>query len=459
MLATETFELTYDVFNDMLTDWEYEVRLNEHNKLNLPGTPSKKRYAQIVNVGGTRSSKTYSVLQILKLEMQKRRDLDIKVWRKTKVECRAICRKDFKKIIRDDKKKGHLFKEHVQDGTITYKPTNSMITFTGADAEGVVMGAGQTISFFNEVNYISEKVYNQVCQRTEETVFCDYNPAAGFYLEPYRNNPLTKFIHTTFLNNYYCPPAAAVKTLSYEPWERGSYDIVGHEIWYDGKPISPANKPPVHKLNLANQTIDEYMWMVYGLGLGAEKPNKIYRGWGKISLEDFNALDYTSYFGLDFGTSSPSACVEVKYDGNGSFFIRERLYEAMGKIDESMITVLKQRIPEMLNNYALVVCDSAKKDYVTRLKRADFFAMGAKKGNGSVEPGIELVQNFKINIVPYGNPDSTEDNLNNEYNGYSWEVNRMNEQTDKPVKKDDHLMDAVRYILTYLVTYLDIKLG
>lgn len=458
MKVTEVFEETYDRYQETLTQAEYDVRLKKHVEMGLPGVPSWKRYSQITNVGGSRSSKTYTILQILKLVMQTRKDVDIKVWRKTKVECRSICRKDFRKIVKDDPINRKNFKEHIQDGTFLYKPTGSMITFTGADDEGVVLGAGQTISFFNEVNHISERVYNQVCQRTEETVFVDYNPAEGFYMENYRNDPDTIFIHSTFMDNYFCPINAANKLLSYEPWESGSYEVVGAEVWYNGKPISATNQPPVNKANFKKKTIDEYMWMVYGLGLGAEAPNKIYSGWGRISLEKFKTLEYTSYFGLDFGTSKPTAMVEVKYDGNGAFYIRERVYEPMSDINESMTDRLKTLVPDLKVGSDLVVCDSAKEEYIKTMKRAGHFAVGAIKGNNSVEPGIQTVKGFKIYVVPYGNENSKEDNIRAEESVYQWEVDRNGNRTDKPLKKDDHLMDAIRYVITYLVKYLDIEI-
>jgi len=210
----------------------------------LPGFPTKRRFSQVVSVGGSRSSKTYSILQLLYLEMMSRRDLDIKVWRNTKTDCKKICLKDFRSIVRADMSKFHKFKENITDGTFVYLPTNSKITFEGADNIGVVLGAGQHISFFNEVNLISKEVYDQVSQRTEELVICDYNPAANFYLEKYRNDEDTVFIYSNFMHNRFCPPNSLKTLLSREPWERGSYEVVGSEIHYNGKKVTNENQPP-----------------------------------------------------------------------------------------------------------------------------------------------------------------------------------------------------------------------
>ena len=48
--------------------------------------------------------------------------------------------------------------------------------------------------------------------------------------------------------------------------------------------------------------------------------------------------------------------------------------------------------------------------------------------------------------------------LENEYTKYSFSVNGYNKATEVPVKKKDHLMDALRYIITYMVKYYSVKL-
>lgn len=85
------------------------------------------------------------------------------------------------------------------------------------------------------------------------------------------------------------------------------------------------------------------------------------------------------------------------------------------------------------------------------LLEAGYLAVGAVKGGGSVEVGVVLVQGFTIYYVP-------SDNLDFEYANYSWMVDRYGKSIDTPLKVDDHLMDALRYIITYLVEMLRIKI-
>ena len=409
-----------------------------------------KKYRQIISMGGSRSSKTFSILQILMLEMIQRHRIKITVWRDTKVTCRATVLEDFKKIIMFDENIFMKFKENKQSGSFTYIPTGSKIIFEGADSIGKVLGGAQDISYFNEITEFSKDVYLQITQRTADRVICDYNPSKDFWLEQYREDPDTVFIHSNFMHNAFCPENIVKQLKSYEPWESGSYEVINSEVYYNGRPVSNTNQPPPHELNCKRGTASSYHWLVYGLGIGAEKPNRIYSGWKRISIEDFEDLTYTSYFGLDFGTANPTACVEVKYDGDGSFYVCPRFYEPLTNIKESLPTIFDIKIPQIIKGKSLIVADSAKDAYITTLRNAGQLIVGAIKGSGSVSSGITNVQGFNIFYV-------YDKEFEKEYTSYSWHVDRYQKATDEPIKVDDHFMDAMRYIIDYLIRYLSIK--
>lgn len=421
---------------------------NTFNKTSIPYYSENKR--QIVSMGGSRSSKSYSILQLLMLEMIHRYNLRITAWRDTKVACRSTILEDFKKIIMFDEAIFHKFKENKQHGSFTFVPTGSKIIFEGADSVGKVLGGAQDISFFNEVTEFSKAVYLQITQRTSDRVFCDYNPSKDFWLEHYRFDPDTTFIHSDFRDNAFCPDNIVKQLLSYEPWETGTYDIINSEVWYQGAPITKFNQPPPHKLNWERKTANQYMWLVYGLGIGSEKPNRIYSNWIKITQEEFDSLDYTSYFGLDFGTSNPTACVEVKYDGNGGFYVSPRLYQPLTDLNDSLPSIIKLKVPQVKKGSSLIVADSAKETYIDALREAGHMIVGAIKGSGSVLSGITAIQGLTVHYVD-------DENFNKEYNNYSWEIDRYEKPTDKPVKVDDHYMDSLRYVISYLIKYLSIQ--
>ena len=163
--VTNTFEKTYDAYH-AVTNQE----LIDKTKYTV--VPPVYKYRQIVNCGGSRSSKSYSTLQLLLLEMISRKNIKITVWRNTKVDCRGTVMEDFKNIIMFDWKVFKDIKENQQRGSFTYKPTNSKIVFEGADSTGKVHGLTQDISFFNEVNNFKKEVYLQITQNTLSDVLC-----------------------------------------------------------------------------------------------------------------------------------------------------------------------------------------------------------------------------------------------------------------------------------------------
>ncbi len=408
------------------------------------------RYTQIVSMGGSRSSKSYSILQLLMLELMRKNNIKITVWRNVKLTCRSTVMEDFQNIIMFDERIYGEFKENKQLGTFVYKPTGSKIVFEGADSIGKVLGGAQHISFFNEVTEFSKEVYLQITQRTSGKVICDYNPSKDFWLEKYRFDENTVFIHSTFKDNAFCSKHIIDRLLSYEPWVPDSYKIIGTDLFYEGELISDSNQPPPNEKNILKDTADEYHWRVYGLGFGSEKPNRIYKKWIKISEEDFENLEYVSYYGLDFGTANPTACVEVKYDGNNGFYICPRLYKPLTDMEASLSSTIHEKIPRINKYKDLIVADSAKEAYITILRNAGYMIKGAIKGSGSLGAGITLIQNYTIYYV------STEE-IETEYANYSWAVDRYDKSTDDPIKLDDHYLDAIRYIITYLTEYLHIK--
>ena len=118
-------------------------------------------------------------------------------------------------------------------------------------------------------------------------------------------------------------------------------------------------------------------------------------------------------------------------------------------LDDNIPTTLKKLVPEITSS-SMIVADSAKQAYIDSLNNNGYFCVGAIKGSGSVDSGITNVSKSPIHYVK-------SKNLHDEYTTYSWSLDRYAKATDVPLKKDDHLMDAIRYCVNYLIVYLGIK--
>lgn len=384
------------------------------------------QWRQIVAMGGSRSSKSWSILQLFIMILLSRRNFYITVWRNTAKTCRGTVRKDFKNILASDRYLYNAFTENKTEATFTSKTTGSTIVFEGADDIGKVLGLAQDISFFNEVTEFNEDVYLQITQRTAETVFADYNPSKNFWFERFRKDDRTIFDHSTYRDNPFCPPEIVAQLNSYDP-----------------------SVPR----NVEAGTANQYMYDVYCEGIRAEKPNKIYHGWREIPDDFFEKIPADSYYALDFGLSSPNALVEIKFDGARTFFVKELLYLPSTELKRSLSETIDILYPHIKEQSAILICDSAKKTVIDNLILDGFYAVGAIKGGGSVDAGISFLQACEV-CYTHGSR-----NIAIEEESYSFDTDKYGKTIDKPeAGQADHLMDAIRYGATYLKHLLGIEL-
>lgn len=382
------------------------------------------KWRQIVNYGGSRSGKSYSILQFFLVLLMSKPGLKISCWRDIRAVCRATIREDFLNIISSDFSIFKQFTINKNEGTFTHKRTKSVIIFEGCDSKSKVLGMRQSIAFFNEITEIKEEVYDQIVQRTDFTIFADYNPSKRFWLDKYQRNPNTIYFKSTFKHNPFLESGIVNKLLSYDP----------------SNPV-----------NVANGTANNFMWKVYGLGEQAEKPNRVFKDFARCTDQFYRNLDYKEYFGLDFGTANPTAIVGVKYDGDRTFFVRQILYKPGKDMGTTIPDFIASYVPQVPKD-GMIVCDSAKMSWVTDMINEGFAAVPAIKGKGSFDRSVSVVQGFNI-ICTVSSEDLVEEN-----SGYEYKLDRYGIRTDDVVRKDDHLLDAMRYAINYLVKYLGINL-
>jgi len=427
----------------------------------------KYKWRIVAAWGGSRSGKTYAILQILILYALRaeNKGKSITIWRKTRSVCKQTVMKDFIRILNSDdslRKKFHYDKTH---SIFTCKKTNVTIQFEGADDDSKVHGSQQDVSYFNEITEMQEKVFDQIDQRTNDFILADYNPSKSFWFDRKERGLNSIFIHSTYLNNSECPPNIVKKLNSYKPIDD---KLIGEDKSLTLSSIKDVKEASEYIKSIVTNIDDfydlflgwsntifgkpnKYMYDVYCLGLKSEKPEKIYNGWIKISLSDYLKISYKEYNGLDIGTSSPTALVGVKTDGK-NFFIRKKAYKP-SKTEGGVINILDSVVARGdLSKSDMIIVDSAKLAYVDMLKRNGYFGEPAIKGSGSLESGIETLQSLNIYYV--------EDNdIESEYDEYSYHLDKFGDPTDIPISKNDHALDAIRYAITYLIWFLNIKVG
>ena len=370
------------------------------------------KYKYIINSGSSRSSKTFSILQIFWILAWSKERTKLSVFRNTKKDCKDTILQDMLKYYAT--LDNYEFVKFNKTESIFTFPNGSTINIEGTDDELKVHGYHSDYLWFNEFYKMPKETFDQLDMRCSVAVFMDYNPVGRLWSDDLIKQDNAKLIHSTFKDNPFCPLEQKKKILSYEPTE----------------------------YNLQQLTANAYMWQVYGLGLKAEKPNKIYHNWKVIPDAEFDSLQYSSFYGMDFGLSSPSAMVEMKFDGDKSFFIKEILYKPLNQMQGTLSTELDNlKIPKHIE----IICDvgnELNKTEMQKLRNAGYNVLPAMKGAGSILSGIETIQKSTIYYT------KSSKNIENEYDTYSWRI-AQGLQLDEPEQTDDHLLDAMKYVISW----------
>jgi len=168
---------------------------------------------------------------------------------------------------------------------------------------------------------------------------------------------------------------------------------------------------------------------------------------GKYRVKDFEPKpDWNgAYFGLDFGfAKDPTAAVQCYVHDNSLWIYREAGGVGL-ELDETT-GCLKAAMPD-IDKYT-IRADSARPESISYLRRHGLpRIVGAVKGKGSVESGIEFIKAFE-NI--YIHPSCKE--TINEFALYSYKTDRLSGDV-LPVLVDafNHYIDALRYAIEPLI--------
>lgn len=426
----------------------------------------ERKYRYIINEGSSRSSKTYSIIDVLDLYARTNRNKRLTVWRDTRTDCIKTFLHDAIRHLQATKRwlVGHKFSE---TKSILSYTTNTTFEIHGTDDENTVMGLNQDVAELNEPYKISRSIFDQIDQRTTEFILIDWNPKLAHWIEDLKKDKRAIVIHSTFNDNPWCPVEQRNKILSYQPVklcelvvnkvlterEANEYDITGNPLHFTERQLVELSRC---KENEYKRSASEYNWQVYGLGLKSEKPNRIFR-FEEISLEDYQALDVPIYYYSDWGAVDPWAIGEAKYY-DGGLYLRELNYRSENEIrgqltptelhqigveDEGIVSWMFSKLN--IHNGRSVVCDNNRPMKIIALRNSGWdYAISAPKGMGSIVDGIDLVNNLRV----YYTSDST--NIKFEQENYSRKVDRYGIVLEEPEDCDNHHMDGARYIATFL---------
>ena len=390
------------------------------NKLNIKATPvfdtnweavQSGKYRYIINQGGSRSSKTISLILVAYL-LSMSGTYRGTVWREKRTWAKATVYND---MITWFQNWGVYDPRGHNKSDLLFRVGTSTIEFNGLDDYQKVHGLTQDWTWFNEGMEISKKEFDQIDQRTSKLVLIDFNPTMDeHWIYDLAKLPNAIVITSTMLDNPFLPEAIRNKILSYEPTPE----------------------------NIKLGTADKYNWTVYGLGKKARKEGLVFDRWEMVKTVPDGAKFIAN--GLDFGfVNDVTADIDV-FQLGGNLYFDELFYET-GLLNISISGSKYHSIEERFNQFQFgkkeVIADSAEQKSIAELKAKGFNVNGVKKGPGSINEGIDILKRYKIYIT------ERSVNLKKENENYSWKIDfATGKALNVPIDDFNHGIDAVRYV-------------
>lgn len=353
----------------------------------------------IANKGGTRSGKTYAVMQLL-LVIATTLKRSISVVSESMPHLKRGALKDFREILeKEGRIEGRDYCENKTDLTFTF-PNGSTIEFFSVDNWGKVKGSRRDILFINECNRISYETYRQLAVRTTETIFLDWNPDGEFWYEEHiAQRDTTAEIHSTYKDNPYLDKAQVAE--------------------------------------IESNRYNEQWWRVYGLGLTGHIEGTIYRPFIQIDeLPDARSRMRHCY-GLDFGYSNdPTALLDVYIDETGKkIYVDEIIYET-GLLNSD----IAQRMAENnISKATEIFADAAEPKSVDEIGRKVYRYNVKPAYKKDLLSQIQFLQQFEVYVT------TSSLNVIKESRQYKWKEDRDGNAVNEPIDAFNHAMDALRY--------------
>lgn len=298
-----------------------------------------------------------------------------------------------------------LFDISKTDMRITYKMNGNMLIASGMDdAEKIKSIQDPNCVWIEEATEITLDDYLQLRTRLRKNVpnlysICTFNPVSkNNWLFQYINDNMHRddvyIMHTTMENNKF------------------------------------VNKSYEHTLN-EFASISKNFYSIYRLGeWGDEDNDKVFYNYSIVDNLDIDEFDC---YGLDFGYSNPTALVGIKYNPEKKELkVKELLYQG-GMTNATLIEKLKTIIKD---KYKLIYADSEDPARIQEIFNEGFNIHPADKNR---KMGLMALMSNKIII------DKHDTNLIHEIRNYQWGKTRDGSLVDEPIKRNDHLIDAMRY--------------
>ncbi|WP_343302862.1 PBSX family phage terminase large subunit [Chitinophaga niabensis] len=365
-------------------------------------------YNVFVLEGGSRSSKTISIIQFLLLYAQLTQGTEKRVIisRAVGTWIKGTVLHDFLKVV---KAYGWYDKRHYNKTDRVYKLFDCEFWFLGLDDDQRLHGMTCDVFWINEAMEAGKNDFDQLEQRCAEFAIIDYNPTEEehWIYENVCGRDDAMYIHSTMLDNPFLPANMRRKILSYKPT----------------------------KENFRQGTADKNKWEIYGLGKRARIEGVVFENYEIV--DEVPAWIKRVCQGLDLGyTHDPTAILDVWMDtGHNALYLDELCYRTH-MLSRDIVAELKT-----VNKKRKIISESADPRMVDEIALGGFNIHAVEKGPGSIKAGIDKMKGMKIYITRRSM------NLIKEFKNYKYKKDKNGKWLNEPIDDFNHGIDAARYVV------------
>ena len=352
----------------------------------------------VVNQGGTSSGKTYAIMQVLFWLAFQQPNQVVTVVGQDVPNLKKGAYRDAT-TIRNNSDVLTLLYPYVNEGERIFKCINgSIIEFSSfKDAQDAKSGKRDYL-FINEANGIAYEVYWQLAIRTRKRIFIDYNPTARFW------------VHDLILGR------AGVKLIISDHRKNTFLTEEEHE-------------------RIENIEDDE-LWKVYARGLTGMIEGLVLTNWDICeSLPPEDEWKMCAY-GLDFGfTNDPSALEQVVL-AHGDLWIDEKIYSTGLTNPE----IAQRAKGAGITSQQQIIADCAEPKSIKEIQGFGLWVTSSPKGADSIVSGLDILKRYRIHVT------SRSKGIIDNLRAYKWGKDKDGNNTNKPEDKNNHGIDAIRYV-------------
>lgn len=378
----------------------------------------------VINRGGTRSSKSYSICQQLLVWLLTGQITENKyihhgvasVVRKFGATLDRTILRDFKDVI-DTFGHAHMIEYNITKREFKYSDQmgTRIVEFFGADDQQKIRGSKRQILYCNEANELNwDTEFFQLRMRTTEKIIIDFNPDSEFVwikTELEDKKDITKEDGTPMI-----PGGCKVLVSTFR----------------DNPFLEPLIVQQIEMMKYE----DPIKWRVYGEGEYGITEGMVFSKYD-ITQKIPEGAKFLGY-GLDFGYSNDPTVLIGGWVADGELYVKE-IFRKVGMTNQDIALELGLH---SVNKTDEIYADSSEPKSIEELSRMGWSISGVTKGRDSIRVGIDIMKRYQI-WIHYLSED-----LIKEFRGYRWDTDKDGKplSPERPKGGQDHGIDGVRYL-------------